>query len=121
MQSYLKDANGQALDYVKLNIPEASLELNQESGLTLKGADLKRAGALEGRFVRIFLKPGPTITNLKTGDRSLSEWKYIDLPCDRNSADLTIKGKYCTIEGIYLMKPEYLYKAGQAETELKST
>lgn len=138
VQSYLKDANGQALDYVKLNIPETSLE----SGLTLKGADLKRAGALEGRFFRIFLKPGTTITNgkedklygaafaatanitygnLKTGDRSLSEWKYIDLPCDRNSADLIIKGKYCTIEGIYLMKPEYLYKEGQAETELKST
>lgn len=142
VQSYLKDANGQALDYVKLNIPETSLELNQESGLTLKGADLKRAGALEGRFFRIFLKPGTTITNgkedklygaafaatanitygnLKTGDRSLSEWKYIDLPCDRNSADLIIKGKYCTIEGIYLMKPEYLYKEGQAETELKET
>lgn len=142
VQSYLKDANGQALDYVKLNIPEASLELNQESGLTLKGADLKRAGALEGRFFRIFLKPGTTIANgekdklygaafaatanitygnLKTGDRSLSEWKYIDLPCDRNSADLIIKGKYCTIEGIYLMKPEYLYKEGQAETELKAT
>lgn len=142
VQSYLKDANGQALDYVKLNIPESSLELNQESGLTLKGDDLKRAGALEGRFFRIFLKPGTTITNgkedklygaafaatanitygnLKTGDRSLSEWKYIDLPCDRNSADLTIKGKYCTIEGIYLMKPEYLYKEGQAETELKAT
>ena len=138
VQSYLKDANGQALDYVKLNIPETSLE----SGLTLKGADLKRAGALEGRFFRIFLKPGTTITNgekdklygaafaatanitygnLKTGDRSLSEWKYIDLPCDRNSADLIIKGKYCMIEGIYLMKPEYLYKEGQAETELKST
>ena len=138
VQSYLKDANGQALDYVKLNIPETSLE----SGLTLKGADLKRAGALEGRFFRIFLKPGTTITNgeedklygaafaatanitygnLKTGDRSLSEWKYIDLPCDRNSADLTIKGKHCTIEGIYLMKPEYLYKEGQAETELKET
>lgn len=142
VQSYLKDANGQALDYVKLNIPESSLELNQEPGLTLKGDDLKRAGALEGRFFRIFLKPGTTITNgekdklygaafaatanitygnLKTGDRSLSEWKYIDLPCDRNSADLTIKGKYCTIEGIYLMKPEYLYKEGQAETELKAT
>lgn len=142
VQSYLKDANGQALDYVKLNIPETSLELNQESGLILKGADLKRAGALEGRFFRIFLKPGTTITNgkedklygaafaatanitygnLKTGDRSLSEWKYIDLPCDRNSADLIIKGKYCTIEGIYLMKPEYLYKEGQAETELKAT
>ena len=138
VQSYLKDANGQALDYVKLNIPETSVE----SGLTLKGADLKRAGALEGRFFRIFLKPGTTITNgkedklygaafaatanitygnLKTGDRSLSEWKYIDLPCDRNSADLIIKGKYCTIEGIYLMKPEYLYKEGQAETELKET
>ena len=138
VQSYLKDANGQALDYVKLNIPETSLE----SGLTLKGADLKRVGALEGRFFRIFLKPGTTITNgkedklygaafaatanitygnLKTGDRSLSEWKYIDLPCDRNSADLIIKGKYCTIEGIYLMKPEYLYKEGQAETELKET
>ena len=142
VQSYLKDANDQALDYVKLNIPEASLELNQEPGLTLKGADLKRAGALEGRFFRIFLKPGTTITNgeedklygaafaatanitygnLKTGDRSLSEWKYIDLPCDRNSADLTIKGKHCTIEGIYLMKPEYLYKEGQAETELKDS
>lgn len=142
VQSYLKDANGQALDYVKLNIPEASLELNQESGLTLKGADLKRAGALEGRFFRIFLKPGTTIANgekdklygaafaatanitygnLKTGDRSLSEWKYIDLPCDRNSADLIIEGKYCTIEGIYLMKPEYLYKEGQAEMELKAT
>lgn len=138
VQSYLKDANGQALDYVKLKIPESSLK----SGLTLKGADLKRAGALEGRFFRIFLKPGTTITNgkedklygaafaatanitygnLKTGDRSLSEWKYIDLPCDRNSADLIIKGKYCTIEGIYLMKPEYLYKEGQAETELKET
>lgn len=138
VQSYLKDANGQTLDYVKLNIPETSLE----SGLTLKGADLKRAGALEGRFFRIFLKPGTTITNgkedklygaafaatanitygnLKTGDRSLSEWKYIDLPCDRNSADLIIKGKHCTIEGIYLMKPEYLYKEGQAETELKAT
>lgn len=138
VQSYLKDANGQALDYVKLNIPETSLE----SGLTLKGADLKRAGALEGRFFRIFLKPGTTITNgeedklygaafaatanitygnLKTGDRSLSEWKYIDLPCDRNSADLIIKGKHCTIEGIYLMKPEYLYKEGQAETELKDS
>lgn len=142
VQSYLKDANGQALDYVKLNIPESSLKLNQEPGLTLKGADLKRAGALEGRFFRIFLKPGTTITNgeedklygaafaatanitygnLKTGDRSLSEWKYIDLPCDRNSADLIIKGKHCTIEGIYLMKPEYLYKEGQAETELKAT
>lgn len=142
VQSYLKDANGQALDYVKLKIPESSLELNQESGLTLKGDDLKRAGALEGRFFRIFLKPGTTITNgeedklygaafaatanitygnLKTGDRSLSEWKYIDLPCDRNSADLIIKGKHCTIEGIYLMKPEYLYKEGQAETELKAT
>lgn len=142
VQSYLKDANGQALDYVKLKIPEASLKLNQGSGLTLKGDDLKRAGALEGRFFRIFLKPGTTITsgkedklygaafaatanitygNLKTGDRSLSEWKYIDLPCDRNSADLTIKGKYCTIEGIYLMKPEYLYKEGQAETELKDS
>lgn len=142
VQSYLKDTNGQALDYVKLKIPESSLELNQESGLTLKGADLKRAGALEGRFFRIFLKPGTTITNgekdklygaafaatanitygnLKTGDRSLSEWKYIDLPCDRNSADLIIKGKHCTIEGIYLMKPEYLYKEGQAETELKAT
>lgn len=142
VQSYLKDANDQALDYVKLNIPEASLELNQESGLTLKGADLKRAGALEGRFFRIFLKPRTTITNgekdklygaafaatanitygnLKTGDRSLSEWKYIDLPCDRNSADLIIKGKHCTIEGIYLMKPEYLYKEGQAETELKDS
>lgn len=142
VQSYLKDANGQALDYVKLNIPESSLELNQESVLTLKGDDLKRAGALEGRFFRIFLKPGTTITNgeedklygaafaatanitygnLKTGDRSLSEWKYIDLPCDRNSADLIIKGKYCMIEGIYLMKPEYLYKEGQAETELKET
>lgn len=142
VQSYLKDANGQALDYVKLNIPESSLKLNLEPGLTLKGADLKRAGALEGRFFRIFLKPGTTITNgkedklygaafaatanitygnLKTGDRSLSEWKYIDLPYDRNSADLIIKGKYCTIEGIYLMKPEYLYKEGQAETELKAT
>lgn len=142
VQSYLKDANGQALDYVKLKIPEASLKLNQGSGLTLKGDDLKRAGALEGRFFRIFLKPGTTITNgkedklygaafaatanitygnLKTGDRSLSEWKYIDLPCDRNSADLIIKGKYCTIEGIYLMKPEYLYKEGQAETEQKAT
>lgn len=142
VQSYLKDANDQALDYVKLNIPESSLKLNQEPGLTLKGADLKRAGALEGRFFRIFLKPGTTITNgkedklygaafaatanitygnLKTGDRSLSEWKYIDLPCDRNSADLIIKGKHCTIEGIYLMKPEYLYKEGQAETELKDS
>lgn len=142
VQPYLKDANGQALDYVKLNIPEKSLKLNKEPGLTLKGADLKRAGALEGRFFRIILKPGKTINgngaaelngaayaatanitygNLQTGDRSLSEWKYIDLPCDGNSADLTIKGSDCTLEGIYLMKPEYLYKAGQAETELKET
>jgi len=142
VQPYLKDANGQALDYVKLNIPEVSLKLNKESGLTLTGADLKRAGALEGRFFRIILKPGKTINgngvaelngaayaatanitygNLNTGDRSLSEWKYIDLPCDGNSVDLTIKGSDCTLEGIYLMKPEYLYKAGQAETELKAT
>jgi len=142
VQHYLKDAKGQALDYVKLNIPEESLKLNQVSGLTLTGADLKRAGALEGRFFRIILKPGKTINgngeaelngaayaatvnitygNLKTGDRSLSEWKYIDLPCDGNSAALTIKGSDCTLEGIYLMKPEYLYKAGQAETELKAT
>ena len=142
VQPYLKDAKGQALDYVKLNIPKESLKLNKESGLTLKGADLKRAGALEGRFFRIILKPGKTINgngvaelngaayaatanitygNLQTGDRSLSEWKYIDLPCDGNSADLTIKGSDCTLEGIYLMKPEYLYKAGQAETELKAT
>lgn len=142
VQPYLKDANGQALDYVKLNIPEESLTLNQVSGLTLTGADLKRAGALEGRFFRIILKPGKTINgngvaelngaayaatvnitygNLKTGDRSLSEWKYIDLPCSGNSADLTIKGSDCTLEGIYLMKPEYLYKAGQAETVLKAT
>lgn len=142
VQPYLKDANGQALDYVKLNIPEESLKLNQEPGLTLTGADLKRAGALEGRFFRIILKPGKTINgnseaelngaayaatanitygNLQTGDRSLSEWKYIDLPCDGNSAGLTIKGSDCTLEGIYLMKPEYLYKAGQAETELKAT
>ena len=140
--SYLKDAKGNTLDYVKLNIPESSLVLNQETGLTLKGDDLKRAGALEGRFFRIFLKPGTTITNgkedklygaafaatanisygsLNTGERSLSEWKYIDLPCDGNSADLTIKGNYCTLEGIYLIKPEYLYKAGQAESELKAT
>ena len=139
---YLKDAKGNALDYVKLNISESSLKLNQETGLTLKGDDLKRAGALEGRFFRIFLKPGTTITNgkedklygaafaatanisygsLNTGERSLSEWKYIDLPCDGNSADLTIKGNYCTLEGIYLIKPEYLYKAGQAESELKAT
>lgn len=142
VQPYLKDAKDPALDYVKLKIPEESLKLNQVSGLTLKGADLKRAGALEGRFFRIILKPGKTINgndeaelngaayaatanitygNLKTGDRSLSEWKYIDLPCDGNSADLTIKGSDCTLEGIYLMKPEYLYKAGQAETELKAT
>lgn len=142
VQPYLKDAKGQALDYVKLKIPEESLKLNQEPGLTLKGADLKRAGALEGRFFRIILKPGKTINGndeaelngaayaatanitygtLQTGDRSLSEWKYIDLPCDGNSVDLTIKGSDCTLEGIYLMKPEYLYKAGQAETELKAT
>lgn len=142
VQPYLKDANGQALDYVKLNIPEESLKLNKEPGLTLTGADLKRAGALEGRFFRIILKPGKTISGngeaelngaayaatanitygtLNTGDLSLSEWKYIDLPCDGNSADLTIKGSDCTLEGIYLMKPEYLYKAGQAETELKAT
>lgn len=142
VQHYLKDAKDQALDYVKLKIPEESLKLNQVSGLTLKGADLKRAGALEGRFFRIILKPGKTINgngeaelngaayaatanitygNLQTGDRSLSEWKYIDLPCDGNSADLTIKGSDCTLEGIYLMKPEYLYKAGPAETELKAT
>lgn len=142
VQPYLKDAKGQALDYVKLKIPEESLTLNQESGLTLTGADLKRAGALEGRFFRIILKPGKTINGngeaelngaayaatanitygtLKTGDLSLSEWKYIDLPCDGNSAALTIKGSDCTLEGIYLMKPEYLYKAGQAETELKTT
>lgn len=141
VQPYLKDAKGNALDYVKLNISESSLVLNQE-GFTLKGDDLKRAGALEGRFFRIFLKPGTTITNgkedklygaafaatanisygsLNTGERSLSEWKYIDLPCDGNSADLTIKGNYCTLEGIYLIKPEYLYKAGQAESELKAT
>ena len=140
--SYLKDAKGNTLDYVKLNISESSLVLNQETGLTLKGDDLKRAGALEGRFFRIFLKPGTTITNgkedklygaafaatanisygsLNTGERSLSEWKYIDLPCDGNSADLTIKGNYCTLEGIYLIKPEYLYKAGHAESELKAT
>lgn len=140
--SYLKDAKGNTLDYVKLNISESSLVLNQETGLILKGDDLKRAGALEGRFFRIFLKPGATITNgkedklygaafaatvnisygsLETGKRSLSEWKYIDLPCDGNSADLTIKGNYCTLEGIYLIKPEYLYKAGHAESELKAT
>lgn len=142
VQHYLKDAKGQALDYVKLKIPEESLKLNKEPGLTLTGADLKRAGALEGRFFRIILKPGKTINGnsvaelngaayaatanitygtLQTGDRSLSEWKYIDLPCDGNSANLTIKGSDCTLEGIYLMKPEYLYKAGQAETELKAT
>lgn len=142
VQHYLKVAKGQALDYVKLKIPEESLKLNKVSGLTLTGADLKRAGALEGRFFRIILKPGKTINgnsvaelngaayaatanitygNLNTGDRSLSEWKYIDLPCDGNSANLTIKGSDCTLEGIYLMKPEYLYKAGQAETELKAT
>lgn len=142
VQPYLKDAKGQALDYVKLNIPEESLKLNKKPGLTLTGADLKRAGALEGRFFRIILKPGKTISgngeaelngaayaatanitygNLQIGDRSLSEWKYIDLPCDGNSAALTIKGSDCTLEGIYLMKPEYLYKAGQAETELKAT
>lgn len=140
--AYLKDAKGNALDYVKLNISESSLVLNQKTGLTLKGDDLKRAGALEGRFFRIFLKPGTTITNgkedklygaafaatanisygsLNTGERSLSEWKYIDLLCDGNSADLIIKGNYCTLEGIYLIKPEYLYKAGQAESELKAT
>lgn len=140
--SYLNDANGNALDYVKLNIPESSLKLNQKAGLTLKGDDLKRAGALEGRYFRIFLKPGKTIDgkgevelngaayaatahitygSLDTGDRSLAEWKYIDLPCDGNSADLTIKGNHCTLEGIYLVKPEYLYKAGQAESELKAT
>lgn len=137
VQPYLKDANGQALDYVKLKIPEESLKLNKKPGLTLNGADLKRAGALEGRFFRIILKPGTTINgngkaelngaayaatanitygNLNTGDRSLSEWKYIDLPCDGNSANLTIKGSDCTLEGIYLMKPEYLNKA-----ELKAT
>lgn len=142
VQHYLKDAKGQALDYVKLKIPKESLKLNKEPGLTLTGADLKRAGALEGRFFRIILKPGTTINGnsvaelngaayaatanitygtLNTGDRSLSEWKYIDLPCDGNSADLTIKGSDCMLEGIYLMKPEYLYKAGQAETELKAT
>lgn len=142
VQPYLKDAKGNVLDYVKLNIPESSLVLNQKTGLTLKGEDLKRAGALEGRYFRVFLKPGTTITNgkedklygaafaatanisygsLNTGERSLSEWKYIDLPCDGNSADLIIKGNYCTLEGIYLIKPEYLYKAGQAESEQKAT
>lgn len=138
---YLQDADGKSLEYVKLNIPEASLSLN-ENGLTLQGADLKRAGALEGRYFRIILQPGKTVSSngdvtlngaaytatanisygsLNTGNRSLAEWKYIDLPCDANSADLTIKGNNCTLEGIYLIKPEYLYKAGQAETELKAT
>lgn len=64
VQHYLKDAKDQALDYVKLNIPEESLKLNKEPGLTLKGADLKRAGALEGRFFRIILKPGTTISGM---------------------------------------------------------
>mgnify|MGYP001039122025 FL=1 len=140
--SYLKDAAGKDLDYVKLNIPGSSLELTENSSLFLKGDELKRAGALEGRFFRIVLKPGTThgsqgeiplqgaaysaFVNITygsrvTGDHSLAEWKYIDLPCDGNSSDLMIQGQHCVLEGIYLVKPEYLYKANQVETELKST
>ena len=140
--SYLKDAAGKDLDYVKLNIPGSSLELKENSSLFLKGDELKRAGALEGRFFRIVLKPGTThgsqgevplqgaaysaFVNITygsrvTGDHSLAEWKYIDLPCDGNSSDLMIQGQHCVLEGIYLVKPEYLYKANQVETELKST
>lgn len=139
---YFQDADGKALEYAKLNIPEAQLTLNTTEGLTLKGADLKRAGALEGRFFRLIFQSGTTTTNgqtenlngpvyaatanisygsLKTGDRSLSEWKYLDIPCDANNSDLVIKGSHCQLEGIYLMKPEYLYKSGQAESELKAT
>lgn len=139
---YLVDANGKAMEYVKLNLNTDQLVLNNNDGLTLGSSDLKRAGALEGRFFRLIFKPGTTrmsgssvslngvnyaatlnisYGSLQTGDRSISEWKYLDVPCDANGADLVIKGQYAELEGIYLMKPQYLYKAGQAETELKAT
>lgn len=139
---YLVDANGKAMEYVKLHLSADQLVLNNNDGLTLTGSDLKRAGALEGRFFRLVFKPGTTQMNgssvslnganyaatlnisygsLQTGDRSISEWRYLDVPCDANDADLVIKGQNAELEGIYLMKPQYLYKAGQAETELKAT
>lgn len=139
---YLVDANGKAMEYVKLNLNTDQLVLNHNDGFTLSGSDLKQAGALEGRFFRLVFKTGKTemgentvdmygapyaavinisYGSLQTGDRSISEWRYLDVPCDANDADLVIKGQYAELEGIYLMKPEYLYKAGQAETELKAT
>lgn len=139
---YLVDANDKAMEYVKLNLSADQLVLNNNGGLTLSGSELKRAGAMEGRFFRLVFKTGTThiddnivdmygatyaavlnVTygSLQTGDRSISEWKYLDVPCDANDADLIIKGQHAELEGIYLMKPEYLYKAGQAETELKAT
>lgn len=139
---YLVDASGKEMEYVKLNLNADQLVLNHNAGLTLSGSELKRAGALEGRFFRLVFKTGKTqVSNhivdmygapyaaeinisygdLQTGDRSISEWRYLDVPCDGNDADLVIKGQYAELEGIYLMKPEYLYKAGQAETELKAT
>lgn len=139
---YLTDANGKAIEYVKLNLNTDQLVLNHNSGLTLSGSELKRAGALEGRFFRLVFKTGKTelgenivdmygapyaavinisYGSLQTGDRSISEWRYLDVPCDGNDADLVIKGQHAELEGIYLMKPENLYKAGQAETELKAT
>lgn len=139
---YLVDASGKEMEYVKLNLNADQLVLNHNAGLTLSGSELKRAGALEGRFFRLVFKTGKTQVSdhivdmygapyaaeinisygdLQTGDRSISEWRYLDVPCDGNDADLVIKGQHAELEGIYLMKPEYLYKAGQAETELKAT
>lgn len=139
---YLVDANGKAMEYVKLNLNASQLELNNNGGLTLSGSDLKRAGAMEGRYFRLVFETGTTemgentvdmygapyatvinisYGSLQTGDRSISEWRYLDVPCDGNDADLIIKGQHAELEGIYLMKPEYLYKAGLAETELKAT
>lgn len=139
---YLVDASGKEMEYVKLNLNADQLVLNHNGGLTLSGSELKRAGALEGRFFRLVFKTGKTQVSdhivdmygapyaaeinisygdLQTGDRSISEWRYLDVPCDGNDADLVIKGQHAELEGIYLMKPEYLYKAGQAETELKAT
>lgn len=142
IKPYLVYANGNAMEYVKLNLTANQLVLNNNGGLTLSGSDLKRAGALEGRFLRLVFKTGTTQMNgntvdmygapyaavinvsygsLQTGNRSISEWRYLDIPCDASDADLVIKGQHAELEGIYLMKPQYLYKAGQAETELKAT
>lgn len=139
---YLVDASGKEMEYVKLNLNADQLVLNHNGGLTLSGSELKRAGALEGRFFRLVFETGKTQMNdhivdmygapyaaeinisygdLQTGDRSISEWRYLDVPCDGNDADLVIKGQHAELEGIYLMKPDYLYEAGQAETELKAT